>query len=143
MTSRNSFWARLFENNKRRIWVWLLAGFSYLLVLPAALAMAISREMARKDYLIEEMGDVLGSQIMQEKVIEVAAGFFGLKNVYLAFFAAILAIISAIQGFSYLYSKKKIDFYMGMPVRRRRRFMVIWLNGILVYLIPCVLGLLI
>lgn len=85
MTSRNSFWARLFENNKRRIWVWLLAGFSYLLVLPAALAMAISREMARKDYLIEEMGDVLGSQIMQEKVIEVAAGFFGLKNVYLAF----------------------------------------------------------
>ena len=30
MTSKNSFWVSLKENNKRRIWLWILSAFTYL-----------------------------------------------------------------------------------------------------------------
>lgn len=143
MTSKNSFWASLIENNKRRIWVWILSAFDCMVLLPAALAMAISQEMAGKEYLIESLGEELGRQTMTEQAIETVKGFLGVSNRFLIFPVAGLAILAAIQGFSYLYSRKKIDFYMGMPVKRSRRFMIIWLNGILLYLIPCLLGLLI
>lgn len=143
MTSKNSFWVSLIENNKRRIWVWLLAAFSYMIVYPAALAMGISRETMEKEYLMESLGEELGAAAMHSQVLEIVKAFMGVSNIFLMMLAAALAVVSAIQGFSYLYSRKKIDFYMGMPVKRNRRFAIIWINGVLIHLVPQLLGLVI
>lgn len=143
MTSKNSFWVSLIENNKRRIWVWLLAAFSYMIVYPAALAMGISRETMEKEYLVESLGEELGAAAVHSQVLEVVKAFMGVSDVFLMMLAAAVAVVSAIQGFSYLYSRKKIDFYMGMPVKRNRRFAIIWINGVLIHVVPQLLGLVI
>lgn len=141
MILKNSFWANLKENNKRRIWLWLLSALCYLITFPTVAAMIISRGKRSEEYLIETLGETLGRQAMQEQLIKGMEQFFGITNPVMWLVIAVFAVLSAIQGFSYLYSKKKIDFYMGMPVKRGRRFSVIWMNGILLYLIPYLAGL--
>ena len=49
MISRNSFWANLIENNKRRIWLWLVAALGFVIALPTATALIISREISNKN----------------------------------------------------------------------------------------------
>lgn len=123
MISKNSFLASLKENSKRRIWLWLLSALSYLVIFPTAVAMAISRGKRSEEYLIESLGEALGRQALQEQLIKGMEQFFGITNPVMWLVIAAFAVVSAIQGFSYLYSKKKIDFYMGMPVKRSRRFL--------------------
>lgn len=140
MTSKKSFWASIRENNKRRIWLWLLSALSYLIIFPTVTAMTISRVKTNEAYLIESLGEVLGRETLYNSLINEMKACLGVSNYVLMAVAALFAVISAIQGFGYLYHKRKIDFYMGMPVKRNRRFWVIWLNGVLVYLIPSFFG---
>ena len=37
MTSRNSFWASLKENNKRRIWIWIISGLLWFIYYPVSM----------------------------------------------------------------------------------------------------------
>ena len=143
MTSKNSFLASLKENNKRRIWLWCVSVFGFVLLLPMATAMLISRTIQNSEYLFDSFGEVAGRQMLQERLFEQAKGMLGTSGVAMWVLIAALAVASAIQGYAYLFNRKKIDFYMGMPVKRRKRFLVIWLNGILVYLLPYLIGLLI
>lgn len=141
MISKNSFWDSLKENNKRRIWLWLLSALSFMVIFPTSAAMFISWGKRSEEYLLETLGETLGRQALQEQLVKGMEQFFGITNPVMWIIVAGFAVITAIQGFSYLYSKKKIDFYMAMPVKRRRRFCVIWLNGILLYLVPYLAGL--
>jgi len=144
MTLKNSFLASLKENNKRRIWVWIVSVFGFVLMFPSAIMMIISQHTNRYDYFLETYGEVLAEEMMKKSLIQemnqvLNVGLGGeLWLIVVAF-----AILSGVQGFSYLYSRKKIDFYMGMPIKRKRRFLVIWANGILVYVIPCLAGLIV
>lgn len=143
MISKNSFWANIKENNKRRIWLWILSALTYVLAYPTMIAMTLSRAKTSQEYLIEVLGETLGRQALRTNMVNLMIEAFGVKNIVLVAAASFFAVVSAIQGFSYLYNKSKIDFYMGVPVKRSRRFMVIWLNGVLVYLIPCLIGMMI
>lgn len=140
MTSKNSFWDSIKENNKRRIWLWLVSALTYVIAFPTAVAMDISRGKSNEAYLIESLGETLGREALQQDLLNRMKICFGVENYALLAATATIAIISAIQGFSYLYSKRKIDFYLGMPVKRSRRFLTIWLNGVMVYLIPAFTG---
>lgn len=143
MTLKNSFWASLKENNKRRIWVWLISALGFLIMFPAATAMSISSTMRSAEYYKEAYGAVLGQEKIQDLLFYRMRQLFGVGNSVMWFCIAALAVVSAIQGFSYLYNRSKIDFYLGMPVKRKKRFFVIWLNGIIVYLIPYCIGLIV
>ena len=46
------------------------------------------------------------------------------------------AVINGINGFWYLYSRKKVDFYHGLPITRKKLFWYKTGMGILYYLIP-------
>ena len=50
--------------------------------------------------------------------------------------AVIAAICNGINGFQYLYSRKKTDFYHGLPVKRSRMFWQKVYTGLIYYLIP-------
>ena len=141
MMSKNSFWASIRENNKRRIWVWVLVALVFMLLFPVYTAININQVMSRmEDYL--NMYGAAGQGILYMEIIDTMKATLGTS--VLIFGATVgTAVISAIQGFSWLYSRKKIDFYMGMPVKRKKRFLVIWLNGILLYVIPYLCGLVI
>ncbi len=51
-----------------------------------------------------------------------------------------IAVITGVQGFSYLFSRKKIDLYHSIPVKRIQLFIPIYINGILSYVIPYIIG---
>jgi ABC-2 type transport system permease protein len=54
------------------------------------------------------------------------------------FFAVLLAIILAIQGFAWLDDKRQLDFYESQPMTRRSRFFSIVLNSHLIFVISYV-----
>lgn len=140
MTSKISFWVSLLENSKRRIWLWALSILTFVIALPTAVALNISRGISEKEgfYTHGVLDGERFSTYLSSKVEQI----FGIRGAIWVFVAAI-AVVSAIQGFSYLYHRHKIDFYVAMPVKRSRRFWLIWLNGILVYLLPYLAGILI
>ncbi len=135
MTSRNSFWDSMKENHKRRIWVWIAAGLTQLIIYIGVLMVYLSRintwnaegayqtAEAYKDALYGAAQDALGFQ--DNLVVTVA----------------FLAIIIGMQGFSYLYDKRKVDLYHSVPVSKDRRFLTIYVNGILIYVIPTLIAL--
>ncbi len=48
----------------------------------------------------------------------------------------IFAVIIAILEFCYLHSKEKLDFYHSFPVRREQFFIIHYLSGIVLWLVP-------
>ncbi len=142
MTSKNSFLASIRENNKRRLWVWMLSALFFVLAIPVTISITISRQMNNLKYLTEVYGVALAEDAMHERLVNSMCGQLGFSSA-LPVFTTIIAVAAAIQGFSYLYSRKKIDFYMGMPVKRSKRFRIIWLNGVILYALPYFLGLII
>ncbi len=142
MTSKSSFLVSMKENNKRRLWVWIISALAYMLALPALAALTLNTISRQYQWVAENYGSTVAGQIIHEKLVNSMCGILGL-NVGLAFMTAAIALVSAVQGFSYLYSRKKIDFYMGMPVKRKKRFLVIWANGILLYILPYLAGIVI
>ena len=137
MTSKNSFWASCKENHKRRIWVWSISAVMQLMAYVGFLVVYLSRiKMWYEDGMYatyEEFKDVL---------YRAAAEALGFNERFL-FVAITLAVIVGIQGFSYLYDRRKVDVYHSVPVDKNRRFAVVYLNGLLIYLIPAVVSILI
>lgn len=131
MTLRNSFLARLFENSKRRLWLIVIAILVFVIAIPLYTAMEIS--------LIEATAENIGVDKMLEELYENMTALFSFNGA-IAFVVGCFAVLAGIQGFSYLYDRSKIDFYHSKPVKASNRFLTIWLNGILIYAAPYVLG---
>ncbi len=140
MTSKSSFLVSMKENSKRRLWVWIVSALAFMLAFPALTALTINGIARGSKWVAESYGSTIAEEIIHERLVGSMFSMMGM-NTGMLFLTSALAVISAIQGFSYLYSRKKIDFYMGMPVKRKKRFLVIWLNGILLYMIPYFAGL--
>ena len=138
MMSKNSFLVNMKENNKRRIWVWVISILCFVLAYPVGVALMIKQAQTNLDWIKAEYGAAAES-ILQSRLLENVKYMMGTSFILMGFTVAI-AVIAGIQGFSYLYSRKKIDFYMGMPVKQSRRFLVIWINGILIFLLPYLMG---
>ena len=128
MTSKNSFLASLLENMKRRIFVIILAALYFCFFFPVGLTVKLNSALAEQEKYPSELFNIK----------EVALAY--LDNEVMIIGVIILAIICAIQGFSYLYSKKKVDFYHSTPISRTKRFSTIYLNGIAIFVIPYIIS---
>jgi hypothetical protein len=133
----NSFFADLLENNKRRIWVWVVSWLVFALFYLIGTALVISSE---RNYLRGLTG-YTETEKLEMMAFEVRD--FLCSPGWPTFAAIVLSVLSALQGFGYLYKRRQIDFYHSKPVGKLRRFAVIWLNGILIYAIPCLASILI
>lgn len=130
------------ENNKRRLWVWSLFLLGFVVLFPTYTALVINRIISRSQVLFETYEKGIAGQMLHERLIAGMCSTYGISRI-MALITAGAALLSAVQGFSYLYSKKKVDFYMGMPIKRKRRFLYIWINGILIYVVPYLTGLIV
>lgn len=136
MTSKSSFLVSIKENNKRRIWVWVISFLGQLVLYPGVLAVYLSRidfRNAEGNYKLPEHYKIA--------LQEAATDALGFKPFCMLPIAA-LGILIAVQGFSYLYDRKKVDMYHSVPVPAKRRFAVIYVNGLLMYVIPALFGIL-
>ncbi len=144
MTSKSSFLVSMKENNKRRLWVWVVSALVFLLgypVLTAFMLNTIARGV-RETFQGTPMGmeNILVQQYLHERLSEGVKGWLGFSEITFIV-VTLIAVVSAVQGFFWLYSRKKTDFYLGMPVKRKKRFLVIWLDGILLWALPYLGGL--
>lgn len=140
MMSKSSFWVSLKENNKRRVVVWLMSFLSFILFFPTAAAMRLKVAERRLPAMIEYYGEAAAREMIRQEKLDAVNSLLGF-SVPAIFLVSGFAVVSAFHGFAWLNSKKKVDFYLGMPVKRSKRFWTIWLNGLLSVLIPYAIGL--
>ena len=131
MTLRNSFLARLYENIKRRLWLVVIAVLLFVIAIPIYTAMYIS--------LTEATAENIGIIKMQETLYKGMKQWFAFGS-GITFWAVLFALPAGMQGFSYLYDRSKIDFYHSKPVKASQRFVTIWLNGVLIFALPYLVG---
>lgn len=127
MTSKSSFWVNCRENLKRRGWTVLLCALALFLALPVRMALSLSVQSRRIGEDPEWLGEMTRGEWM---------GSVLMRNVSDPFFLILvlaLAVLLAVQGFSWLDSRKKLDLYLSVPVSARRRFAVIYGNGAAVF----------
>lgn len=126
MMSKSSFWANFRENLKRRGWTALLCVLTMFLALPVRGAMQISanQQKLRTNRVFLDASrtpaDWLKERFLYETVCDTT-----LLVVFL-----VLAILLAVQGFSWLDNRRKLDMYLSVPIPSRRRYAVIYGNGV-------------
>ena len=64
----------------------------------------------------------------------------GYSNLVLVAFIGLMGLICAVTGYSYLHSKVKQDFFHSMPVTRGQWFMISYFGGLIIFLVPYLIG---
>ncbi|MDF2510305.1 MAG: hypothetical protein K0S04_171 [Herbinix sp.] len=128
MILKNSFIKLQIEDLKRRVWSIALSMLAFIVLLPIFCALNISNFQSVS---VEEL----------EWIMLQLVGLVGPGNYLIITATIICAVICGLSGFFYLHSRKKVDFYHSIPVRRERLFFTCYLNGVLIYVIPYILNL--
>jgi len=123
MTSRNSFFKLLMQDLKQRLWTIVLAAIVFLLPVPIYIAMRISGADA--------YGNIAMETYARRLVAPMIAG-----SPWMVLVTITGATICALTGFGYLFSKKKVDFFHALPIKKETQFVVRYVNGVLIYLAP-------
>ena len=138
MTSRNSFFNLLKEDLHRRLWTLILSSLVFFGTFGVAFTMIIQNYVGR--YSRGSYG-YTKAQFVERISSNLCEDFYGFWPWFMAV-AIIGAIICAMNGFAYLHSRKQMDFYHSLPVKREKIFAVRLVNGILIYALPYLVGLL-
>lgn len=118
MTSRSSFFKLMKEDLRQRLWTIVLAFIVFVLPVPIVIAMMVTNDNG-------------AGSLAQELTLVLQA-----NNLWFALVTVTGAAICAASGFGYLFSKKKVDFFHSLPVKRECLFAIRYLNGIFIYLVP-------
>ena len=112
------------ENAKRRTWLFALLSFVLLLSYPVFTALQLARYGRATAGAVEVGHDILG-----------------INNGWTLIFVTIGAVLCAVEGFSWLSSRKKTDMYISQPITAGRRFAFTYMNGILLCFLPYLVSL--
>lgn len=121
--------AQMKENGKRRAGVFALLAFMMVLCYPLMTALTLKRYT----------GESIGSLIVRQGVGHDILGITGGSVIFLM---TIGGVLCAVDGFSWIYSRKKIDMYLSQPITMRSRYLMTYINGILICFIPYIISLL-
>ena len=126
MILKNSFIKLLKEDGKRRVWSIALLTLLFFVLMPVIGASHLDhvKQFYDKKVILDSMTEIIISQNNMVMVLTIAA-----------------AVLCGISGFFYLHSKKKVDFYHSVPVKRKTLFAVNYINGLLIYFIPYLINL--
>lgn len=141
MISKKLYWAKWMENVKRRGWTFALCGVVMFLLYPVYNIISLS---SMKNNLAELAANGLSAAELasEESYIRtVFAADIGFSDIFVLA-AAFFAVLFAVQGFSFLYSRQKMDLYMSVPVSAPKRFVLLWANGVICFGAAVLTGLL-
>lgn len=127
MTSKNLFFKLMREDIKRRLWAMTLVLLAWFFVFPVRIAMI--------------PGDYRFDNEVQRKMMiaQRAEEWFRINNGYVITCIIIGAVVLGLSSFSYLHSRRKVDFYHSIPVRRETLFFVNFVDGFVLMLVPYLL----
>ncbi|NLG04954.1 MAG: hypothetical protein GX567_14150, partial [Clostridia bacterium] len=127
MTSKALFFKLMKEDFKKKIWIIVLGLIVSLFVNPIRVLMHIENTLVTNPLVDHKvMTDIIFYDLLP-------------YNVGMSVVPAVIAFLLAIVGFSYLFNKKKVDLYHSLPIKRERLFLIIYLNGIISFLIVSVI----
>ncbi len=134
MTSKISFFNIAREDFRHKTWMLALSCLGSFLALPVLFLLA-TQDFPR--YYMEDAATGIPMLYRDYRLI--------FTEVFLISEGIILvagALIVAICGNRYLYSRKMSDLIHSVPVQRSKLFIAYWLNGLLIWLVPMVLNML-
>lgn len=140
MTSGSWFFKLQREDLKRRLWAIALLFLAFFFAMPVGLAISMGNAantgyMIYNDYTPFVDDGTLTAEEFAAKLLalktKVVVNYVEFGNGLQAFLLITAAVVLGIAGFSYLHSRKKVDFYHSIPVRREMLFAVHYLDGIL------------
>jgi len=138
MTSRNSFFNLLKEDLHRRLWTLILSSLVFFGTFVVAFTMLIQNYVGRYSRVSY---DYTNAQLIEKISQNLCEDFYACWPWFMVV-TIVGAIICGMNGFAYLHSRKQMDFYHSLPVKREKIFAVRLVNGILIYALPYLVGLL-
>ncbi len=127
MTSKHLFFKSMREDLRHRTWMLALSLLGNFLATLVVFLLATDhyevQRMIEESQKISWIGGIL--RFFSETVI-VSGGCIALVG----------ALIVGLWGFRFLHSKKMVDTYHSMPIKRNTQFWVTYLNGFLIWFIP-------
>lgn len=129
------------EDLRRRSWMTALSCLGSFMASPVAFLFMYSSSNSPYSQARLEAASAQGADMLAK---ELASRFLDyLASAHLIFQMSILAIaalVAAVCGFQYLYSRRMVDLYHSTPATRERLFLALWLNGFLIWFVPFLLG---
>lgn len=128
MTSKSLFFKLMKEDFKTRVWTLAISILIFFFSLIVATAMMISFNLYE------------GSAYSYKEDLALNfISYIDVKNPFFGMIFIVLSLVMAMSGFAYLYSKKKVDMYHSLPVKREVLYFIKIINGILIVLIPFII----
>lgn len=125
MTSKNLFFKLIWQDFKKRIWCPILIFLAYFLGMEIRLLNYLDRMErypSNYDYTIQHY---------------LANEFFTPDSNYtITYMTIIIGAVCALSGYAYLHSRKQLDTYHSMPVKREVLFFSRYISGVLMFFIP-------
>ncbi len=124
MISKISFYIRMIRKDIRhRGWLAALSCIVLFLMMPVYTMLYLSTYTGNSSELVQYLPRLLN----------------GAGRQYLALVIALLSVLAALTGFSYIHSREKLDFFHSLPVKRGSWFVSVYLSGLIIVLLPYVI----
>ncbi len=133
MMPRRLFFKVMREDLRHRVWMAALSALSSFLFFPVVWMIKLSNV----DRLVAEAGYERMS-VMQD-ILPFCRGYIVTIG---GSIAVLMAFIAGIAGFRFVFHRDMSDAYHSMPVKRSTLFGAVYLNGILIWLLPFLVSLL-
>lgn len=130
MTSKNLFFKRMKKDLEQRIWIPVIFFILAFLSMEMNLISRIEIWSDRVDYV-----DRMNKYLMNTFFSHTGNGFY--------IFTCGVAVVSALTGFAFMHSSKKLDVYHSIPIKREKLFLQQYCYGIFYFLIPLLIHVLI
>lgn len=134
MISKSSFSSLTKEDMKAKLWLILMSIILMFLNFPIVMAVRVERA-----------AEFVKQGIYTHKqAVDTLVYYVGGENKGTRILTVLLACVAAISQFGYLYQRNQVDFYHSLPIRRQKRFLVRFVNGMVLYTVPylsfCLMG---
>ena len=136
MTSRALFYKGMIEDLRHKIWMIALSCLASFMAMPVSYLLMQQGWEGRIERWIAN-----GQYVILEQKAGLVHNFF---TEYLSITCGIVlfvgALIVGILGFRHVFSKKMVDLYHSIPIKRAELFVINYLNGFLIWFVPMIIG---
>ena len=137
MTSRVSFYKVMIQDLRHRIWMIALSCLGSFLAMPVFYLLVSKNWVYRVNSWIENHEP----WAIREYKLELLKEFYvQALPITCGVILGVGALIVGIFGFRHVFSKKMVDQFHSIPIKRRDLFLANYLSGFLIWFVPMVLG---
>lgn len=134
MKSKTLYSKLISETVKRQKWVTALISLVMFVLYPIMGLMTIDRWINVQEFSSAEVAERFAQYFVG------TGEYYSSNSLMILLGAVFLGVLSAINGFSYLHSRNKVDFYHSLPVKREKLFLIQGIASMLCFIIPSLIS---